>query len=217
MTDLTTKLKKKRYPYFAIGAVAVGYVMIGISMLLSPWFSWTSNALSDLGNTSIQRNVSSGAAFIFDAGLIISGILTLLFIIFHLTDARFHWKYLVWGVPLAISAIDLSLIGVFNESFGSVHLLVSVIFFFTTALTLFLYGYVSFPLGAPRIGAIAVILGIFCATMWVARFPWSGVAIQETTTSATSAIFLLLIARRVIKWPECVTETGRGKVDQVAR
>ncbi|MHB8567200.1 MAG: DUF998 domain-containing protein [Nitrososphaerales archaeon] len=200
---------RKRYPYLGIGAVILAFAAIGISISLSPWFSWTNNALSDLGNTLSAQNVSSGAAYVFDGGLAVSGILTLLFTLFHLRDARYHWKYIVWGVPLTISSIDLSLIGIFNESFGGLHLIVSAIFFFMMALTLFLYSYVSFPLGAPKIGAIAASLGIFCAAVWIARFPWHGVAIQETVTSVASAIFVILIAQRIVRWPECVTETGR--------
>lgn len=200
----------KRYPYFGIAAVVLSYSLITISIALSPWFSWTNNALSDLGNTA--RNAFGPAAFVFDTGLTLGGLFALVFILLHLKDAKFHWKYLVWGIPLVLSSISLMLIGIFNESFGSIHLIVSVIFFFMTAITLLAYSYISFPLGAPRIGAVALILGVFCAAMWIVKFPWQGVAIQETVTSTASAIFVLLIARRVIKWPECVTENGRARL-----
>jgi hypothetical membrane protein len=198
----------KRYPYFGIAAVVVSYFLIGLSIVMSPWFSWTNNALSDLGNTA--KN-ALGPALVFDIGLTSGGLLALTFIMLHLKDARYHWKYLVWGIPLAFSSVFLTLIGIFNESFGSIHLIVSVGFFFMTTITLLAYSYISYPLGAPRIGAIALILGVFCAIVWIARFPWQGVAIQETVTSVASAIFVMLIARRVIKWPNCVTENGRAK------
>lgn len=202
-------MMRKIYPFLGIAAVIVSYSLIAVSIAMSPWFSWTNNALSDLGNTA--RN-APGPAVVFDIGLVLGGLFALVFILLHLKDAKFHWKYLVWGIPLALSSISLTLIGIFNESFGSIHLLVSVAFFFMTAITLLAYSYISFPLGAPRIGAVALILGISCATVWIARFPWQGVAIQETVTSVASAIFVLLIARRVIKWPECVTENGRTRL-----
>lgn len=42
----------KYYPYLGIAAVVISYALIAASILLSPWFSWLNNALSDLGNTS---------------------------------------------------------------------------------------------------------------------------------------------------------------------
>jgi hypothetical membrane protein len=190
---------KKRYPFFAVAGVVIAYCSIAIAILVSPWFSWFGNALSDLGNTSSARNISSGAAWIFDSGLILSGMLSTLFSIFLAKDARFSWKYLIWTIPLAVASIDLAMIGVFNESFGEVHLIVSVIFFFFTALALLTYSYVSFPIGTPKTGAIALILGILCAVMWVARWPWQGVAIQETVTSLASSVFVTIIAMNRIK------------------
>jgi hypothetical membrane protein len=190
---------RKYYPYFGISSVLVAYVLIFISISLSPWFSWFNNALSDLGNTSVQRNVSSGAAWTFDAGLIVSGVLMILFAVFLMMDAGFSWKYLIWCIPLALGSVDLSLIGIFNESFGSIHLVVSIVFFFLTALILLLYSYVSFPMGTPRTGVVALILGVFCSAMWIAKFPWQGVAIQEATTSAASAVLVILVCARILK------------------
>jgi len=190
---------KKSYPFFAVAAVVIAYCSITIAILVSPWFSWFGNALSDLGNTSSVRNISSGAAWIFDSGLILSGMLSTLFSILLSKDERFSWKYLIWTIPLAVASIDLAMIGVFNESFGEIHVIVSVIFFFFTALALLTYSYVSFPIGTPKTGAIALILGILCAVMWVARWPWQGVAIQETVTSLASSVFVATIAMNRIK------------------
>ncbi len=188
----------KRYPLLGILAGVIAYSSIIIAILVSPWFSWLNNALSDLGNTSAQRNITSGSAAVFDGGLIISGLLTLAFVLLLLRDFRFSWEYLIWGIPLTISAIDLSTIGIFNESFGDIHLIVSIIFFFFTALSLFLYSYVSFPMGTPKTGALALILGVFCCIMWVARWPWQGVAIQEVTTSAASAAFVIILSFSIL-------------------
>ncbi|HXQ92292.1 MAG TPA: DUF998 domain-containing protein [Nitrososphaerales archaeon] len=188
----------KRYPLLGIVAVVVAYLSITLAILASPWFSWLDNALSDLGNTSVQRNITSGSALVFDGGLIISGVLTIAFAFLLLRDFKFSWKYLIWGIPLTISAIDLSMIGIFNESFGNIHLVVSIIFFFFTALSLFLYSYVSFPMGTPKTGALALFLGVFCCIMWVGRWPWQGVAIQEVTTSAASAAFVIILSILVL-------------------
>lgn len=187
---------KKRYPFLGIAAVAIAYSSIAIAISLSPWFSWSNNALSDLGNTSSPANISSGASFVFDWGLILSGVLAAAFTLYLSKDVHFSWKYLVWTVPLFISSLDLTMIGIFNESFGGIHLVVSVIFFFFTALSLLIYSYVSFPLGTPKTGAAALALGVLCAVVWVAKWPWQGVAIQETVTSLACSILVLIVAVR---------------------
>ena len=200
----------KKYSYLAIAAVIIAYSSITAAILLSPWFSWFNNALSDLGNTSNPLNISSGAARIFDFGLIVGGILITLFAILLLRDARYSWLYTIWIIPLLISSIDLSMIGVFNESFGNIHLVVSIVFFFFTALTLLTYSYVSFPLGTPRTGAVALVLGVVCAATWVARWPWQGVAIQEAVTSLASSILVLIVAFRRIKDPSSFGSANRN-------
>ena len=194
----------RSYPYLVIAAVVVAYFLIAAAIAISPWFNWFNNALSDLGNSSAPRNITSGADWVFNSGLIVAGVLTALFSVELSRDAKFSWKYLTWTVPLIVASVDLALIGVFNESFGNIHLIVSVIFFFFTALTVFLYSYVSFPMGTPRTGAVALVFGILCASVWVVRWPWSGVAIQEAVTSASSAAIVILVAIRIIKKPEVV-------------
>ena len=181
------------YAYIGIAGSVVAFTAIGLAIAASPWFSWFNNALSDLGNTSLHPST----AWIFDSGLIMAGILSTIFAIL-LSKNNPSWKYLVWSVPLAISSIDLTFIGIFNESFGSVHLVVSEVFFFAIALSLFLFSYVSFPLGTPRLGALSLVFGILSAVVWIAHFPWPGVAIQETTTSALAAIFVVIIAMKMI-------------------
>lgn len=187
---------RKIYPIFGIAAVVVAYSSITAAILLSPWFNWFNNALSDLGNTSNPKNLSTGASVVFDSGLVLSGLMAALFCFFLSKDEWYSWKYLCWTVPLFLSSVDLAAIGIFNESFGNIHLAVSVIFFFFTALALLIYSYMSFPLGTPKTGAIALALGVLCAVVWVVRWPWVGVAIQETATSVASSILVLIVAIR---------------------
>lgn len=181
--------------YVGIVGVVVSYSLIALALASSSsWFNWYNNALSDLGNTASIRSLNS--APLFNSGLVLGGALVFVFSVLLARAAQLSWKYMTWCVPLALASADLSLIGVFNESYGMVHLVLSVIFFFLTALTLFLFSYVSFPLGSPRLGAISLALGVFCSAMWVARFPWQGVAIQEASTSLASAIFVVLVSAR---------------------
>ncbi len=185
---------RRVHPYIGMAGSVIGYAMIAIAISASPWFSWFNNALSDLGNTSLHYST----AWIFDLGLALAGTLSTIFAVL-LSRENPSWKCLLWSVPLTVSAVDLTFIGIFNESFGSIHGVVSVIFFFMIALTLFLFSYVSFPLGMPRLGAVSLTFGVISCAIWIAHFPWKGVAIQETTTSALAAIFIFLIAWKMLR------------------
>jgi hypothetical membrane protein len=63
-------------------------------------------------------------------------------------------------------------------------------------VTMLAYSYVSWPLGSPRIGAVALVFGILSSVIWFLSWPWSGIAIQESVTSGMTAIWLILVAAR---------------------
>lgn len=167
------------------------YLFIAISIAVSPWFNFHNNALSDLGNTALYGST----AWVFNAGLILSGLFEASFAI-SVSYRGASWKYLIWTIPLSFTSIDLALIGVFPENTGGIHLVVSVVFFTLTIVTMFIYSYASWPLGTPAIGAVALALGFLSATIWLVRWPWKGVAIQETLTSAMASLWLILVCLR---------------------
>lgn len=177
-----------------LGAVAAlsAYPFILASMALSPWFSMYDNALSDLGNT-----VSNGrVGYVYDVGLEVAGLLIFVFAVLYSRDEGDR-RALVWTLPLMVAAADLALVGVFSENTGSIHGTVSGIFFLMIVVSMLAYSYVSWPLGSPRIGAVALAFGILSALVWLLSFPWSGVAIQESVTSGMTAVWLLLVSFRV--------------------
>ena len=172
----------------------VPWLSILTSIALSPWFNVYGNALSDLGN--IGRN--SPVACLYNAGLMVSGVLVGSFA-FLLSIRRRSWEFLIWTIPLFLSAADLALIGVFSEDAGSIHGVVSVIFFALIAITSLIYSYASWPLGSPRIGAVSLFFGIASVFVWFVPWPWRGVAIQEAATSLMATIWLILVSLRSIE------------------
>ena len=167
------------------------YPFILASIALSPWFNFYDNALSDLGNLVTNEQV----AFVYDAGLVVSGGLILVFAVLYSRESQDR-RALIWSTPLAVAAADLALVGTFSESTGHIHGVVSEVFFLMIVVTMLAYSYVSWPLGSPRIGAVALIFGILSAVIWFVTWPWSGVAIQESATSGMTAVWLLLVASR---------------------
>ncbi len=174
-----------------VTAALAAYPFILASIALSPWFNLYDNALSDLGNT-----VTNGAVgYVYDAGLEIAGFLIFAYAALISVKARDRRTY-VWTAPLMAAAADLALVGIFSENTGGIHGAVSEVFFFMIVVTMLSYSYVSWPLGSPRIGALALAFGILSALIWFVTWPWHGVAIQESVTSGMTAVWLLLVASR---------------------
>jgi hypothetical membrane protein len=182
----------RRLQVLGIAAALVAYPFILASIALSPWFNMYNNALSDLGNT-----VSNGqVGYVYNVGLVLAGALSVSFAVL-LSRKSGNRLVLAWTVPFTISGLDLALIGIFSENTGHIHGTVSEVFFLMIVVTMLAYSYVSWPLGSPRIGAVALAFGILSAIIWYVSWPWSGVAIQEAVTSGMTAVFLLLVATRL--------------------
>jgi hypothetical membrane protein len=175
-------------------AVLTAGTSIAISIALSPWFSFTESALSDLGNLTLNPATSG----IFNAGLILSGLLVASASILA-AHSWTNWANLSWLSPLGVAGLDLALVGFFPENTGRIHLWVSIVFFAVISITMLIYSYVSWPLGAPAIGALALAFGISSPIIWFAPWPWRGVAIQEAATSAMAAIWFILVSRQVLR------------------
>jgi len=88
--------------------------LIILNILISPWFSWYKNALSDLGVHQY--------GFIFNSAIFTEGIINGLYFFFHGKNSR--QRYLI-----VIGSFSLSLVGVFNENFHLLHLIFALIYF----------------------------------------------------------------------------------------
>lgn len=107
--------KNALYGVFALIAL---YSSIFISIGLSPWFKWTENALSDLGN------LSHGSAPIFNFGLLLSGLFVILYSVKALALHAPRTSYF-----LAFNGLCLQLVALFCENYGAIHFYVSVLLF----------------------------------------------------------------------------------------
>ncbi|MGQ9478448.1 MAG: DUF998 domain-containing protein [Thermoproteota archaeon] len=91
--------------------------------------------------------------------------------------------------------MDLALIGFFPENAGSIHTFISMAFFTMLIVTMFTYSFCSRFLNSPRMGLVTLVLGIASLIIWILRWPWRGVTIQETVASLMSTIWLILTIR----------------------
>ena len=112
-------MKKQKFALFGVAGPIAAYLFIVISIILSPWFNWSTDALSDLGHAS-----RSDVAPLFNFGLHLAGFLIM---VFSMTVFRKHAKFT--SLCLLISALMLQLVAVFDEVYGFLHFLVSIFFF----------------------------------------------------------------------------------------
>ena len=164
-----------------------------IAIILSPFFTWEDNALSDLGHytrTDLGPNQFT-VAVIYNAGLILTSVLMLYFA-FSLFKGLNDLPTKVGIFILSIACMFLLLIGIFTENAGSIHFWVSVGFFFTFPFAMWAIAIGWFRFSDLRwFSIISFLLPFLSLYIWPAFFagalPWTGEAIPEIVT-ALSAI-----------------------------
>ncbi|MCD6301681.1 MAG: hypothetical protein J7L82_06395 [Staphylothermus sp.] len=105
--------------FLVITSICLPLLLIFVSIIISPWFHIWYNALSDLGHAT-----KSGAAPIFNLGLVIGGYLV------SILSTKYMFSYDKGrAVILTYTGFMLILIGVYDEIYGRLHFIVSVMFF----------------------------------------------------------------------------------------
>ncbi|TFG31733.1 DUF998 domain-containing protein [Candidatus Thorarchaeota archaeon] len=115
----------------------VSFTAIALAIIIQPGFSWSDNALSDLGSwfRTDLGNYQIVSAILFNGGLIISGICILIFVISlvrQIGDLPSQLSLLVF----AGTAILLIGIGTFSEDFHIMHYWTAVPFFLSIPIAL---------------------------------------------------------------------------------
>lgn len=188
----------------------IALVSIIIAIYLAPWFNWFTNALSDLGHPWMigGSNGTPGynpSAPVFNTGLILAGLITLILTVWLIRYQFFERSIIgiIAAIILTIAQFFLIGIGVFHEGFGSVHFTVSLGFFVTLLIAGMIYG-IRLMLESPTrlIGAIALILALISAIIWVAYYmnllPFTGVAIPEIISAITAIIWVYPLCFKLV-------------------
>ena len=142
----------------------IAYIIIFISILIHPDFSWASKELSYLGAVDTEYNN------IFNVGLIISGILGIVFTLAIIQFAESTVGYVGIG-GYGAGMVSLILIGVFPSG-TLLHYPVSILFFSLTLVGLAIFGvdqfldmeYIMSALILSSIGISVVLFGIILST-----------------------------------------------------
>jgi hypothetical membrane protein len=182
--------------YFGITRIAgvcgmflpvVVFTSLGFSIASSPWFTWTQNALSDFG---IQENT----ALLFNYGMIISGLLALVFSIGLM-------KILVnklGAYVLALSSLALVGIGIFPETIFTLHFLTSASFFILLAVGLLIIGVTSgYNIFERNIGLLAMVLVVIALGSTVFLFHFDGIAVTEALCCFPAFIWCSIVGLKM--------------------
>jgi hypothetical membrane protein len=174
-----------------LGAIAplCAVASIGVSIAISPWFSWTHNALSDLG--------VSEAALIFNSGLIVTGILLSIFAIALAQVEHESLLGLAGAMELLLVGVSAVGVGVFSEDFIRMHIFFALTCFISLILSSILLG-VHFTLKRETrgLGALALSAGTLSIVVWFAiRLP--GVAIQEALSAFPAVAWFVALSVRL--------------------
>ena len=159
-------------------------------------FNWVTNALSDLG---VQAGVT---APIFNAGLVISGLLFLVFAVGLFQSAGKSVVGKVGAFVLCLACVSLVCIGVFNESFNPIHFYVSVAFFVFMPISLLILVGAFWLKGQRKLGLFTLAIGLVAATPWVLQYTIHyvpNVAIPEFVSGFAGALWTAIVSVKMLK------------------
>jgi len=179
---------------------SLSFTALSISDSLS-WFHWTENALSDLAGTQ----ATATAAALFNSGLIIGGLLSIIFAVGLMQVLRKRMLGLIGTFIFLLASISLFAIGVFPETAGRIHAYVSVAFFTLFPISMFFIGAAMMKEPSEKIlGFAAILFGMFAimsaAPMILTRVNDVGIheLLAALSGSAWSIIFGIKLYRQSI-------------------
>lgn len=165
---------------FGIIAPVVGFSMVFLAIGTAPWFSWTGNALSDLG-------VGGLTAIVFNGGLAMTSSVLMAFSIglYELTRGS---RLGTAGFVLFLAASCWLLgIAVFSETAGRIHLYFSVAFFVTLPLAMASFAVYALRKRIMWLGLLSVLCGFAAASVWAPD--WDAVAIPEALSALAAGVW----------------------------
>jgi len=176
-------MSERKYALFGMVGPLVAYFFIGVSIVLSPWFSWWLNALSDLGHS-----VDSDVASLYNFGLLLAGFFMM---IYSMTALKDYAKYTSYC--LLASALMLQLVATFDEVYGPLHIIVSILFFVSLGFASIVYAVE----GKSILALTAFVIGLGSWILYWAGIYNAGVAVPETISSVVTVSWVMLSAIKI--------------------
>jgi hypothetical membrane protein len=195
----------------ASGVIATVVTLAGVlvATLVSTSFVWTRNALSDLGVATTDAGTET-TVLLFNGGLVLGGLLGIVFASYLYTRAASRGKRVVAGL-FAITMLTMAGIGIFPQD-TAVHLPVAVAFYLLVTATIWGDAVAVRGTEEGRRGAVAAWLGavnVLAWAVWAATGPVRrpGLAIPEVVGALVLAAWVLSTAIRLSRWEPAVSRS----------
>jgi len=174
----------------------VAFTCIFLAIAFYPQFSWTENALSDLG---FGKGVST---IVFNSGLVTGGILALLFASGLLVFLRDNVLGRIGAFIFVLATLALTAIGIFPENVKPMHYYVSVAFFVISPISMLVIS-TAFLFGAKvKMGVFTFLVAITAAVVWIIQWTigfGSNVAIPETLSALSASMWAIVLGFKMLK------------------
>ncbi len=181
-----------------LGLATPVFVFACIFGAVASWrsFSWTGNALSDLG---VQWGYT---ATLFNSGLVIGGLLFMVAAtgLWGLLGKR--WIGKLGDALLFVACAALVCIGIFNETFSPTHYIVSVILFVFMPLSFLVFVGEFWLEGKRKLSMFTLALGLVAAAVWVLQFAVhyvDNVAIPETISGLAGSVWVIVMGYLMVQ------------------
>src|SRR3990170_6975438 len=177
-------------------APVFGFTLIGLAIVSFPEFSWTDNALSDLG--VVPGTTSS----LFNVGLLLSGLVTFNFAVGLFTFLGDRVLGKIGSVLFVLASLSLIGIGVFTENARPFHFVFSVALFTLMPIALLVIaGYYAFS-HQKLMAVFTLSVAVVAASPWVllslVRYV-PGVAIPELVSALAGAAWTITVGYKMFK------------------
>ncbi len=182
--------------FCGILAPVVAFTSILLAINSYAQFSWVENALSDLGV------VTGVTALLFNYGLIISGILGLVFSVGLLLFLGKRFENRIGACFFALACLSLIAIGFFPENIKPTHYLVSVAFFILLPISMFVLSIAFWLMKQVRMTLFTLLIAMFAAATWVLHFSFQytpGVAIPEALSGLAGSIWVEVLSFKMLR------------------
>ena len=169
--------------FFGLVAPFFGFGMVFLSIWVSPWFSWTGNALSDLGAEGF-------GSILFNMGLPMTAALMMMFGTGLYEMMKGDTVGQIGCGSYLLGCVFLIGIGVANITIEPWHWYMSVGFFVTMPLSVAVIGLFCFRRRMRFYSLLAWGTALLAAGIWF--LPWSAVAMPEALSAAYVSVWMVL-------------------------
>ena len=191
-TEAIHRYKRKQTRIGGVCGILIPIVLflsLACALSYSPWFNWTQHALSDLG-------ISGVSSFFFNSGMVICGILAF---IFSLGLSRILVNKI--GVYLlCISSLAMIGIGIFPETIGGLHFVVSATSFMLLTVSLLIVGLTITRNKTER--PIGILVFVFIVPALIGSLillpSLKGIAISETLVWFPAFFWMMIYGLRMM-------------------